>query len=138
MAGLWQLLAIAQGVVAKLGDTRFDALHRLGFSLGQLGPIHALTLLGAVLLVSLPGYLGDPGARALDPTVGTALGLCGASAVITAIGALLNFRAELHGYSLAGSTPKAALISAAIELVAAAGIALVAFAMALMSLRARR
>ena len=138
VAGLWQLLGIAQGAMMRLTDVRYDIGHRMGIALDRGAAIHAVALVLAVLLIWLPSSLGDRAARSYGDLAGSALGVCGASALITAIGALLGFREKLHTYSLLGSTPRAAVLSAAAELVAGAGIAMVAFAMALMSLRARR
>ncbi len=138
VGGIWQLLAMASGVSSRSFDSSTDFLHKVGAGLGRTGPVHGLVLLVAAVLVALPSFFGDRNARTLDDAAGTALGICAASAILGAIGAVMTFRYGIHTADTNGQVTTAITLSFLSDLVATAGVALAAFATALMALRTRR
>ena len=139
IAGIWQLLALAAGASSHLSGGHYDVFHRIGSGLTATGPTQALVLLVASVLVSIPSFLGDRNARAFDDAAATALGVCGASALVAAVGAVLTFRYGAHVADLTtGDLSTTQLLRLLTDLMATAGIALSAFATTVMALRTRR
>ena len=137
VGGIWQLLAMASGVSGRF-DSGTDFLHKVGAGLARTGPVQGLVLLVAAVLVALPSFFGDRNARTFDDAAGTALGICAASAILGAIGAVMTFRYGIHIVDTNGQVTTAITLSLLSDLVATAGVALAAFATALMALRTRR
>ena len=137
VAGLWQLIALASGVSSRAVDGT-DVLHKVGAGLGRTGPAHGLMLLVAVLLVALPSFLGDRNAHRLDDAAGTALGICAASAILGAVGAVMTFRFGIHAADISGQVTAPIALSSLSDLIGTAGASLTAFATSLMALRTRR
>ena len=139
VAGVWQLLALASGASMRIAGGHYDVFHRIGAGISAAGPVHALTLLVATVLVSLPSFLGDRNAASFDDTAGSAMGICAASAIVATVGAVLTFRYGAHVSDLTtGELPTTQLLRLLAELVGTAGLALAAFATAMMALRTRR
>jgi hypothetical protein len=98
------LASIVQGLTIRAGERlgqglQDDVLHRLGYPFENLGSTALLFLVVGIVLLSLPSALGEYIADRQDATVGLALKVAIAMAVIIAIGSVLAVRATLHNYS---------------------------------------
>jgi hypothetical protein len=96
------LAAIAEGFALKKTDPQGvpgDVFHRLGFALSRLDAGTLLFLVVAVVLVSLPVFLGRPTTDRQESTAAITLGLTVVMAVVIGIGGILAVRYNLHLYS---------------------------------------
>jgi hypothetical protein len=96
------LAAIAEGFALKKTDPQGvpgDIFHRLGFALSRLDAGTLLFLVVAVVLVSLPVFLGRPTTDRQESTAAITLGLTVVMAFVIGIGGILAVRYNLHLYS---------------------------------------
>jgi hypothetical protein len=96
------LAAIAEGFALKKTEPQGvpgDIFHRLGFALSRLDAGTLLFLVVAVVLVSLPIFLGRPTTDRQESVAAAALGLTVVMAVVIGVGGILAVRYNLHLYT---------------------------------------
>jgi cytochrome bd-type quinol oxidase subunit 2 len=96
------LAAIAEGMSLKKTEPQGvpgDVFHRLGYAFSNLGGTVLLFLVLAVVLVSLPIFIGKRTSDRQETAAAVTLGLVVVTAVVIGIGSILTVRYNLHLYS---------------------------------------
>jgi len=118
-----------------------DLFHRLGYPFGSLGTTTMIILIVGVILLSLPGYLGDDTTRSQDRLAAGALMAAVIAAVVLALGSLLAVRANFHVYDESQrSVPVYVIVQYASFMIGNLGTGVLAFfaSMQVMGMRSRR
>jgi hypothetical protein len=111
----------------------------LGFPFGNLGPPTVLFLVAGLVLICLPGMLGQETTSLQDRMIGAALIAIVVLTVVIAVGSLLAVRNSLHEYTARGSNPPTyARVGFAAFLLGTLGTAAVALFGSLAALSVRR
>jgi hypothetical protein len=96
------LAAIAEGMSLKRTEPQGlagDAFHRMGYAFSSLGGTVLLFLVVAVVLVSLPSWLGARTSPRRETLAAATLALSVVMAVVIGVGSILTVRYNLHLYS---------------------------------------
>jgi hypothetical protein len=96
------LAAIAEGFALKKTEPQGipgDTFHRLGYALSRLDAGTLLFLVVAVVLVSLPVFIGRRTSDRQETAAAVTLGLTVVMAVVIGVGGILAVRYNLHLYS---------------------------------------
>ncbi len=96
------LAAIAEGMALKRTEPQGvpgDVFHRLGYAFSNLGGTVLLFLVVAVVLVSLPVFIGNRTSDRQETATAVTLGLIVVMSVVIGVGSILTVRYNLHLYS---------------------------------------
>ena len=96
------LAAIAEGMALKRTEPQGvpgDVFHRLGYAFSNLGGTVLLFLVLAVVLVSLPVFIGKRTGDRTETVAAVTLGLIVVMSVVIGVGSILTVRYNLHLYS---------------------------------------
>jgi hypothetical protein len=96
------LAAIAEGMALKKTEPQGlpgDVFHRLGYAFSNLRGENLLFLVLAVVLVSLPVFIGKRTSDRQETAAAVTLGLVVVTAVVIGVGSILAVRYNLHLYS---------------------------------------
>jgi hypothetical protein len=136
------VVAVIEGLTLRGAEPQGvsgDTLHRLGYPFGTLGSGPLLTLVVAVILVSLPALLRLPTSAGQERAAKVALVLALLSSVALAFGSILAVRYQLHILQAANQhIPSFARVGHVGFLVGALGIATVTIVGAWVGLGMRR
>jgi len=96
------LAAIAEGMSLKRTEPQGvpgDVFHRIGYAFSNLGGTVLLFLVLAVVLVSLPVFIGKRTSDRQETAAAVTLGLVVVMAAVIGVGSILTVRYNLHLYS---------------------------------------
>ena len=135
------LAAIAEGMALKKTEPQGvpgDVFHRLGYAFSNLGGTVLLFLVLAVVLVSLPVFIGRRTSDRQESVAAITLGLTVVMAVVIGVGSILTVRYNLHLYSASHrSVPSFVRIQLVFFLLGALGTGAIALFAALTALGLR-
>jgi cytochrome bd-type quinol oxidase subunit 2 len=140
VAAIAQTLVVGWGIARPEGSggLRQDLLQRLGNAFDGVGPVPAILFLVAAVLVAVPLIAEAPDARQHDANAAGALGLTIVGSIVAVAGGWLAFRSDINSVDqLGGGVAGWQLLRSGTNLALAAGVGLVGFAFALVSLRNR-
>src|SRR5205823_7726289 len=135
------LAAIAEGFALKKTDPQGvpgDVFHRLGYAFSNPGGTVLLFLVLAVVLVSLPVFIGRRTSDRQETVAAVTLALTVVMAVVIGVGSILTVRYNLHLYSASHrSVPSFVRIQLVFFLLGALGTGAIALFAALTALGLR-
>jgi hypothetical protein len=135
------LAAIAEGMALKKTEPQGlpgDVFHRLGYAFSNLGGTVLLFLVLAVVLVSLPVFIGKRTSDRQETAAAVTLGLVVVTSVVIGVGSILTVRYNLHLYSASKrSVPSFVRIQLVFFLLGALGTGAIALFAALTGLGLR-